>query len=97
MVTRAAGGLQDERDKVDEWISVKFALLSSLGQVAWAGAGRRNEGRAAGKWRDNGDIKVRGVAILIKDKMHASMFDLAIHHTSEGWNRLFDVHLRAIV
>ena len=39
VVSRAAGGLQDERDKVDVWISVKFDLLSSLGVVSWAGAG----------------------------------------------------------
>ena len=34
--SRTAGGLKDERDKVDVWISVKFALLSSLGRVSWA-------------------------------------------------------------
>ena len=32
-------GLEDERDKVDVWISVTFGLLSSLGHVTWAGAG----------------------------------------------------------
>ena len=53
----AACGLQDEWDKVDVWISV---LLCSLGHVACAFAGCCNEGWAAGEWRDNGDIEVRG-------------------------------------
>ena len=26
------------------------------------------------KWKDNSDIKARGVAVLIKDKIHACMF-----------------------
>ena len=60
----ATSGLQDERGKVDVWISVKFDLLCSLDHVAWAFAGCCNEGPDAGKRRDNGDIKVRGVAVL---------------------------------
>ena len=60
-----------------------------LGHVAWAGA--------AGEWRHNGDIKVRGGAILMKSEIHACVFDRAIHHTREGWNGLFDVHLGATV
>ena len=80
----AAGGVQDERNKIDMWISVKFDLLRSLCHVAWAGVGSGNEGWTVGKWRDNSDIKVCGVAVLIKDKIHACMFNLAIMHTSEG-------------
>ena len=97
VVSRAARGLQAERNKVDVWMSVKFDLLCSLGHVTWAGAGCCNEGWAAGEWRDNGDIKVRGGTVLIKDEIHACVFDLAINHTSEGWNGLLDVHLGAIV
>ena len=59
--------------------------LQDLGHVTWAVTGRWNEGWAAGERRDIGDIKVRGGTILIKDKIHARVFDLAIHHTSEGW------------
>ena len=47
VLSRAAGGLKDERDKVDVWISVEFALLSSFGHVSWAGAGSGNKGWAA--------------------------------------------------
>ena len=82
---------------VDVWIPVKFDLLCSLGPVTWAGTGCWSEGWAAGECRDDGDIKVRGGTVLIKDKTHARVFDLAIHHTSEGWNLLFDVHLGATV
>ena len=32
--SRAASGFQDERDKIDMWISLKFDLLRSLGHVA---------------------------------------------------------------
>ena len=35
VVSRAASGLQDDRDKVDMWISVTFDFLSSLGHVTW--------------------------------------------------------------
>ena len=45
----SAGGLKDERDKVDVRISVKIGFLSSLGHVSWSGAGCCNEGR--GCWR----------------------------------------------
>ena len=48
----------------------------------------------AGQWRDNGDIKARGGTIFIKDEIHACMFNLAIHHTSEGWDGLLDGTLR---
>ena len=48
-------------------------------------------------WRDNGDIKVRGSAVLIKDEIHACVFNLVIHHTSEGWDGLLDMHLGAVV
>ena len=51
----------------------------------------------AGLRRDNGDIEGRGGAVLIKDKIHAHMFDLTIHHASEGWDGLLDVHLGAVV
>ena len=91
-----AGGFQDERDKVDVWIFFKFDLLSSLGHVTLAGAGCCNEGWTAGERRHN-DIKVRGGAVLIENEIHARMFNLATHHASEGWNRLFHVHLSAVV
>ena len=75
-----------------------FGLLSSLGHVTWAGAGSCNEGRAAGKIRHNGNIEVRGGTIVIENNVHArSILNLTIHHTSEGWDRLCDVHLGAIV
>ena len=47
VVSRAASGLEDEGDKVDVWISVKFDLFSSLANVTWAGAGCRSESWAA--------------------------------------------------
>ena len=47
VVSRAASGLEDEGDKVDVWISVKFDLFSSLGHVTWAGVGCRNASWAA--------------------------------------------------
>ena len=97
VVFRAACGLRDERNKIDVWISIKFDLLCSLGIVNWAGAGCCNEDWAAWEWRDNGDIEVRGGTILIKDEIHACVFDLATHRTSEDCNGLLDVHLRAIV
>ena len=58
------------------WVSVKFDLLCSLGR---AGAGS-DEGWGGDKG-DNGDIDVRGDTI-IKDKIHARMFDLIVHHAS---------------
>ena len=91
MVSRVTSGLQDERNKVDVWISIKFDLLCSFGHVTWAGAGCSNDSWAGRAWRDNGVIKVRGGTILIKVKIHACMFHLAIHHASEGWNGLLDV------
>ena len=69
---------------------VKIDLLSSLGNVTWAGPGC-NESWAAGKWRDNSDIKVRGRTVLTKEEIHACVFDLAVHHTREGWNGLLIV------
>ena len=33
------------------------------------------------KGATNGDIDVRGDAVLIKDKVHASMFNQIVHHT----------------
>ena len=44
VISRAACGLQDERGKVDVWISVEFALLSSLGHVTWARSGLPGNG-----------------------------------------------------
>ena len=37
VISRAACGLQDERDKVDVRVSVNFDLLCSLGHVTWGG------------------------------------------------------------
>ena len=84
VVSRAAGGLEHERDEVDVWKSVKFGLFSSLSHVTWAGAGCCNEGRVAARRRDNSIIEVCGRTIVNKNN---------IHNTSEGWGRLFDVHL----
>ena len=61
--------------------------------LTWALGGRCNEGWTAGKGRDNGDIEVRGGTILIKDEIHACVFDLAIHHASEDWDGLLDVRV----
>ena len=47
-------------------ISIELDLLCSLGQ--WSFAGCYNEGWATGKRRDNGDIEVRGGAVLNKDR-----------------------------
>ena len=52
------------------WISVKFALLSALGHVSWAGAGCSNKGRIAGERSNNGNIQVRGRTVEVKDKIH---------------------------
>ena len=95
--SRAASGLQDERNKIDMWISIKFDLLRSSGCVTWAGTGCSNESWAGRERDDNGDIKVRGGTIAIKDEIHASVFDPTIPHTSEGWNGRLDVHLGAVV
>ena len=57
--TWAARGLEDERDKVDVWIPVKFGLLSSLGHVTWAGARCCNGSWAAG---EKGDTMARGTS-----------------------------------
>ena len=84
----------DERDKVDVRISVNFDLLCSLGHVTWVGAGCGNEGWAVGEWRDNGNIKVRGGTVWVKDKIHARV---SIHRTSEGRDGLLDVHIGAAV
>ena len=46
---------------------------------------------------ENGDIKVRSGTIMIKDETHACVFHQAIHHTSEVWSGLLDVHLGAVV
>ena len=62
MVSRAASSLQDERDKVDVWISVKLVFPALLA-MTWAGAGNSNDGRVAGECRHNGDIEVRGGAM----------------------------------
>ena len=77
------------------WISGNFDLLCSLGHVTWAGAGCCDDGSAAGEWSDTGDIEVRGGTVLIKEKIHACVFDLAIHDTSEGRNGLLDEPLGA--
>ena len=39
----------------------------------------------------------RGDAVLIKHKVHAGMFNLAIHHTGEVWDGLLDVNLGGAV
>ena len=39
LASRSTNGLEDEKDEEDVWVSVEFALLSSLGHVSWAGAG----------------------------------------------------------
>ena len=36
-------GLEDERNEVDVWVSVKFALFGSFGHISWSGAGRDQE------------------------------------------------------
>ena len=57
------GRLQDERDKVDVWTSVKLAPFSSLGHVTWAGAGCSNQSRVARnrnkKWKHPGTLRNR--------------------------------------
>ena len=116
MVSGAASGLEDEWDKVDVWISVKFDLLRSLGHKSWFCAGCRDQGRTARERSNNGDIPGRVLAaamraglletgdtmatsryvvepIVIENGVHARMFNLAIHHASEGWDNLLDVHL----
>ena len=93
----AASSLQDERDKADVWISVKFGLFSSLSHVTWTGAGCSNEGRVAGKGGHNGNIQVRDGTVEVENKVHARMLPLSVHDTSEGWYRLFDEHLGTIV
>ena len=59
VVSRAASGPQDERNKVDVWVSIKLDLLGSLGHMTWAGAGCCDEGWVAGERRNNGNIKIR--------------------------------------
>ena len=97
VVSRAAGGLQDERDRADVWTSFKFDLLSSLGCVTWAGAACNNENWAAVERSHHGNIEVRDGAVVIKNEVHARVFHLSVHHMSESWNRLLDVHLSAVV
>ena len=46
---------------------------------------------------DNGDIDSRGGTVLIKDKIHARVFDLIFHNTSEGRDGLLHVQLGAAV
>ena len=46
---------------------------------------------------DSGDIDSRGGTVLIKDKIHACVFDLIFHHTSQGRDGLLDVQLGAPV
>ena len=94
---RAASGLEDERDKVDVWISVKFVLLSPLCHVSWAGAGCGNKTRAAGERSNNGNIKVRGGTVEVKDKVHARTLPLTVHDAGESWHLLFNEHLGAPV
>ena len=73
----------------------KMFIFSAL-LAMWLGlAGCGNKGWAAGEGRDNGNIKVRGGTVWIKDKIHARVFDLAIHRTSEGRDGLLDVHIGA--
>ena len=77
--------------------SVNFDLLCSLGHVTWAGAGCSNESWAGREWRDNGDVKARGGAIVIKNEIHARVCNLTIHPAIEGKDRLFDERLGAVV
>ena len=58
-------------------------LKASAGWVAWAAGERQHQGT----WWSRCD----------QNEVHARMFDLAVHHTSESWNRLFDVHFCAVV
>ena len=97
MLSRAACGLEDERVRVDVWMPVNFGLVSSLGHVTWAGAAAAMRARLLEKGRHNGNIEVRGGDMAIEDEIHTCMFKLVILHTSEGWNRLLDVLLGAIV
>ena len=84
MVSTAACGPQEKGDKVDVRVSIKFDLLGSLGHATRPGTGCGNETGAGREWGDNGDIKERSDAVLIKHKVHAGMFNLAIHHTNAG-------------
>ena len=92
----AAGALKDEKDNVDVWISVEFALLSSLGHVSWT-AGCGNKGRVAGDRSTNGNIQVRDGTAEVEDKVHARMLPLSVHDAGESWDLLFNEHLGATV
>ena len=37
--TRSTCGLEDEKNEVDVWVSVEFALFSSFGHESWSVAG----------------------------------------------------------
>ena len=57
--SRAASGLQDERNKADMEMSINLTFSALFCHVTWASTGCSNESWAGGGWRDKGDIKVR--------------------------------------
>ena len=72
VVSTAACSLQDERNKIDVWISIKFDVLCSLGIVSWASAGCCNEGLGLlGNGQTMATPRFVVVPILIKDEIHA--------------------------
>ena len=95
--TRSTWGLEDERDDVDVWISVEFALLSSLGHVSWSGAGCSNKGRVSGERSNNGNIQVRGRTVDVEDKIHTRMLSLSVHVAGKSRHLLFKEYLGATV
>ena len=94
---RPACGLEYERDEVDVWVSVEFALFSSFGHASRAGAGCSNEGWVAVKRSYNGNIQVRGGTFDVEDEVHARVLPLTVHDAGESWNLLFDEYLGATV
>ena len=78
------------------WISVEFALLSSLGHVSWAGACCGNKGRVAGERSSNGNVQLRDGTVEVEEKVHACMLPLSVH-AGESWHLLFNEHLGATV
>ena len=97
MWARRTCGLEDERNEVDVWISVKFVLFRSFGHESWFCAGCRDHGRIAREGSNNGHIQIHDRTVRVKDKSHPSVFSLSVDNTGESRYLLFNAYLCATV
>ena len=97
MWARPTCRLEDEKNEVDVWISVKFVPFRSFGHKSWFCAGCCDQGRTAREGSNNGKIQIRDRTVKVKDKIHPSVFSLSVDNTGESKYLLFNEYLCATV